>query len=617
MGITANGFVFSKNSLMPICILFLCISLAGWSCNNVEEPGGNILIPDPPSALSLSSVSSNEIALSWIDTSDNEDGFSIERAPEEGGNAGVYEIIHTVSSDEISFNDYGLEVNKEYFYRIRAYNSIGNSDYSNQVSCKTMIPGWNFDQFTDMEKEYGSTDTNILQHYPSLQEILNKPAQDIPVYGLYTWSSSWGAWWHWYDEISQVGWRTIRVAGIRDLDDEEMEYLIIYNVEPMFTLFGNLVHTYRGDYGIIPDVDLDNEFINDFLDLIDDRIGRYGPMGSFFVDNPDPEFQPGGDKYKPVIYWEIWNEPNLHYLLGAEHWDALDKEGKADLYARLLIASYDHIRANPEWNDVKVVGISSCGVSAENAFNDGVGWKKSFVQLVHEKLVEHGGHANYYDILSTHPYTHDVGPDTEHLLESYQYSLVNSYAEIRESMESFGNTDKPVWYTEVGWHRDVGAFAADVKPYPVTERQQAAYVTRLYLTAMRLGVERVHVMFVNDADNFNGGFFNNEDCSWWEQTYAVQNMITIMPKPKLIEVVNDGGYGDNDLSDSEGYYAYIYDPNTDVSGDTTVIVAWNVEGPITVEIPCDPGEYRVINMLGDYEDIITSSMLPIEIGPCP
>src|SRR4030042_6930390 len=139
-------------------------------------------------------------------------------------------------------------------------------------------------------------------------------------------------------------------------------------------------------------------------------------------------------------------------------------------------------------------------------------------------------------------------------------------------MDDYGNQNKPVWFTEVGWHRNYGTFDGSIKP-AVSERLQAAYVCRMYLTALRLGVERVHIMFLFDADSFNGGFFNSSDRSRYESADAVQNMISILPRPKIISAINDG---------SNGYYAYRYDPDSYTSGDTPVIVAWNVAGPITV-----------------------------------
>ncbi|MDY6933641.1 MAG: fibronectin type III domain-containing protein [Spirochaetota bacterium] len=606
-----------KLLLIIIVISFFMI----FGCNNVNPSNPT---PIPPTNLQVSVISCSQIDLSWEDNSDNEDGFKIERAPDYNGTPGGYGEIAGVARDETSFNDCGLDAGTSYYYRIKAFSSLGDSGYSNEVKDATKTPGSDFDQPTDIEKRYGDTDTSIIQNFPPLDDIINKPAPDLPVYGLYTWYSSWGDWYHRYDDINDVGWKSVRVGGfhhamdpdtleIDDALDETMVGLLENgNYEPIYTLKSKKTRADYGD-GEEPDffnIEDDQAFIDGYVDVLDVMMNRYGPGGTFFDEYPELP-------YRPILHWEIWNEPNLHYLLSGEYWDGLDKEGKADLYARLLIGAYNHIRSNSAWDDVKVVAPGVCGVSAANADNDGEGWRKSFVQSVHENLVEHGGHANYYDILSTHPYTHDVAPDTEHLLSSYSYSPPNSHSEIRESMEDFGNGDKPVWYTEVGWHRDVGHYDAD-EHESVTERLQAAYVSRLYLIAMRLGVERAHIMFVSDSDTFNGGFFNNDDRSWWEQTYAVNNMINLMPNPKLIGAVNDGGYGENDLPDSYGYYAYTFDPDTTVTGEPSVIVAWNVEGPITVEIPCESGEYRVFDMLGgDEKAITTSSQLRVNIGPCP
>ena len=618
------------NRSQLLFILLMIPTLISLRCdcgnNSGANENSNIEPINAPANLYAEPVSSSQIILTWDDNSDNEDGFKIERS----NNGTSFETIVTVSTD--SYSDTGLIFETDYYFRVRAYYIDSDieyfSEYSNVTNATTFSQSIDdqpfLEQPTDTVKEHGITDTSIVQKFPPLNDIINKPAPDLPVYGLYTWYSSWGDWYHRYDDINDVGWKSVRVGGfhhamdpdtleIYDALDETMVGLLENgNYEPVYTLKSKKT---RADYGDGEEPDFNNleddqAFIDGYVDVLDVMMNRYGPGGTFFDEYPELP-------YRPILHWEIWNEPNLHYLLSGEYWDGLDKEGKADLYARLLIGAYNHIRSNSTWDDVKVVAPGVCGVSAANADNDGEGWRKSFVQSVHENLVEHGGHANYYDILSTHPYTHDVAPDTEHLLSSYSYSPPNSHSEIRESMEDFGNGNKPVWYTEVGWHRDVGHFDAD-EHESVTERLQAAYVSRLYLIAIRLGVERAHIMFVSDSDTFNGGFFNNDDRSWWEQTYAVNNMINLMPNPKLIGAVNDGGYGENDLPDSYGYYAYTFDPDTTVTGEPSVIVAWNVEGPITVSIPCDPGDYIVYSMLGDSGIVSASdSSLSVEIGPCP
>src|SRR4030042_4096209 len=175
-------------------------------------------------------------------------------------------------------------------------------------------------------------------------------------------------------------------------------------------------------------------------------------------------------------------------------------------------------------------------------------------------------------------------------------------------MDDYGNQNKPVWFTEVGWHRNYGTFDGSIKP-AVSERLQAAYVCRMYLTALRLGVERVHIMFLFDADSFNGGFFNSSNRSWYESAYTVQTMIDILPKPKIISAISDG---------TNGYYAYIINPDTDNPLSTEVIVAWNVEGPLEVQIPISVnGNYSVINMIGEEKTKEYESFIKVEIGPCP
>lgn len=75
--------------------------------------------------------------LSWTDASNNELGFIIERKL---GSAGAWNIVgHLAVSPISSFVDTGLSAGNTYFWRVRAYNSAGMSEPSNEVS--TTIPG--------------------------------------------------------------------------------------------------------------------------------------------------------------------------------------------------------------------------------------------------------------------------------------------------------------------------------------------------------------------------------------------------------------------------------------------------------------------------------------------
>jgi hypothetical protein len=100
---------------------------------NVFPPSGEGTAPSAPSNLFATSISNSQINLTWVDNSDSEDGFKIERKVA----GGTYFEIKTLSANTTSYSDTGLNSNTTYYYRIRAYNSYGNSSYSNEVSVST------------------------------------------------------------------------------------------------------------------------------------------------------------------------------------------------------------------------------------------------------------------------------------------------------------------------------------------------------------------------------------------------------------------------------------------------------------------------------------------------
>jgi len=91
--------------------------------------------PNPPTNLSAIANSKSQITLAWIDTSSNETGFKIERC--KGSTCTNFAQIATVSSDSQQYVDTGLTKRTTYRYRIRAYNSSGDSVYAGPVSATT------------------------------------------------------------------------------------------------------------------------------------------------------------------------------------------------------------------------------------------------------------------------------------------------------------------------------------------------------------------------------------------------------------------------------------------------------------------------------------------------
>ena len=90
-------------------------------------------VPNEPEDLEATAASPSEVDLSWSDNSDNEDGFKVERK-EEGG---AYSVIATVPSDTTTYKDTSVEAEKTYYYRVKAFNSKGDSAYSNEVQVTT------------------------------------------------------------------------------------------------------------------------------------------------------------------------------------------------------------------------------------------------------------------------------------------------------------------------------------------------------------------------------------------------------------------------------------------------------------------------------------------------
>lgn len=94
---------------------------------------GSSDIPDAPSSLNLTVLSATSVKLTWTDNSSNESGFKIERK-ETGG---TYSQIDQVGVGVTNYTDTGLSSATTYYYRIRAYNSHGNSSYSTEKSITT------------------------------------------------------------------------------------------------------------------------------------------------------------------------------------------------------------------------------------------------------------------------------------------------------------------------------------------------------------------------------------------------------------------------------------------------------------------------------------------------
>jgi hypothetical protein len=100
----------------------------------VKIPTGTIpALPNNPSNLTAAVVSSSQINLTWADNSSDETGFKVERSADNN----TFTEIATTAANAMAYSSTGLSANTTYYYRIRATNANGNSNYSNVISATT------------------------------------------------------------------------------------------------------------------------------------------------------------------------------------------------------------------------------------------------------------------------------------------------------------------------------------------------------------------------------------------------------------------------------------------------------------------------------------------------
>lgn len=121
---------FKHYSFILVLISYLILF---YSC----EPSTDNTVTTPPSTPTslVASISTAGVDLSWHDGSTNETGFKIERKV---NTSGSWSEIGTTSLNTNSYQDtHGISPDTEYVYRVRAYNSSGNSAYSNEAFAHT------------------------------------------------------------------------------------------------------------------------------------------------------------------------------------------------------------------------------------------------------------------------------------------------------------------------------------------------------------------------------------------------------------------------------------------------------------------------------------------------
>jgi len=135
-----------KTILLILLVAIFLVVISAKSCQNRNSGNTksgssnyNTFVINAPSALTAAAVSSFQINLSWSDNSNNEDGFEIERS----SNGIDYLLLATIYSDTAPYSDATVSPFITYYYRVRAFNTIGDkSTWSDKISVNTIEPVW-------------------------------------------------------------------------------------------------------------------------------------------------------------------------------------------------------------------------------------------------------------------------------------------------------------------------------------------------------------------------------------------------------------------------------------------------------------------------------------------
>jgi hypothetical protein len=93
-------------------------------------------VPAAPSNLSATAATGTQINLAWTNNATNQTGFHIDRATSSDFTQNL--VTQTAAAGATTFIDSGLTPGTTYFYRIRAFDSAGDSANSNTASATTL-----------------------------------------------------------------------------------------------------------------------------------------------------------------------------------------------------------------------------------------------------------------------------------------------------------------------------------------------------------------------------------------------------------------------------------------------------------------------------------------------
>jgi hypothetical protein len=238
---------------------------------------------------------------------------------------------------------------------------------------------------------------------------------------------------------------------------------------------------------------------------VERAVKRFGPKGSFWVGKPQAE---------PETYWEVWNEPNR----GANNPDGIHVLPKK--YGQLLEYTAKAITKGSGEAKTMMGGLLSLStkkdVEPENEQED----EEVYSPYLFLEMMGPTARAAY-NVMSLHPYAFkaDYGgaPTNTKQVEQVAEKVMKNIKKVHNGLVSFGEGNKKIWITELGWPIEVAGELLDASGKPADKKHPPIECTNgnpcqqiqgelvnvtfdlIEAEASKLNVQ--NVFYYNDRDN--------------------------------------------------------------------------------------------------------------------
>ena len=217
------------------------------------------------------------------------------------------------------------------------------------------------------------------------------------------------------------------------------------------------------------------------------NVQEYAQFASYMVERYDGDGVSDATGSPRIAAWEIWNEPN-----NREQWPDIGADGNARKrrYGELLVAAFQAIKAADPTAKVLIGGVYIFDGNNPGGNEDGL----YFLNAVGGVFQQVPSAKQAFDVFSIHPYIPTVAPDAPQIPP--RITVEGRVHAARTWLnDAVGRSAVPIWITEIGWCTE-GNCPGGV---PVTEEQQANYLTRAMVLAQQHGVEHTSWFQFDDA----------------------------------------------------------------------------------------------------------------------